>query len=1068
MGCCFNSWKQGERMLKSSKGYDSRRKNVIRLAAIAGTAGLLQAKMANAQQYVSYSTGTYSQNFDVLPEANAEVNSGSSISITTPGGSVTVAPTPTTGSWYLGNSTSSGGFVPPSADSGNSSGNLTGWYASASVANQVGAQQGGQTKGGIIDYGLNGNSNRALGLISTSTSGNNEFALEIVNTSGGNLTTATISYTGELWREQTTSNPLGFSYDVGATPGTTIPSSGLTANSSGNVSLATGTSGAVNGDAAGNETSINFNLNGINWVNGTAIWLVWSQASSSGAQGYAIDNFSLTASTGGSSPSTDTWTNGSGNSSWDNTSSNWTDTPSGTKYTDGDNVIFGNVSGSASQSITVNNVTAGGGVTPTSVLFNATTTSYALSGASILGTTGVTVDAPGETVTFSSANGYTGGTIVSAGTLVVASSGNGDSALGNATGTLTLAGGTLQTNTAITTTRALTVQAGSGGTGTFNTNSLSSSMSGTVNIADTLTINGGGSLTLSGVVTETGSGTISLASGTSLVLDPIAVTKVTDSLLGDVYAGSVTLGDSSHSNYIQYFAYNGSVTGNGSISVLNGGTGNLTTGAIVTGVEITNNKSVTSIGVPIILNPNGNATTFTGGNVSASPFTPANFTVSIGAGTAGDSLTLTQPISGYSDVNITNDLVAAGGAGNTTLNALNTYKGATTINSGAGVIQLNGGNNTLPTTTDLIAGTYHNPSSASATSLGTALDLHGFNQQLDSLSDGGNETLTNHLSIVDTSSTASTLTISGSTTPYNGFSGVIAGGSLGGVSLGAINLVKAGTSALTLLNTNTYTGGTAINGGTIFANSATEALGTGSVSVNSGGTLAGNGTTGAGVVTVGGGGTIGAGSNATSVGTLHTDLTLNGNSTLVSKVVSITANGSVGSYTLATAGTDNDTIVDGGSTIINAVAGSPLTVTLAAPTGTVSGFNPANSYAWQVLSSGNITVSDLGGNFSYSGNPTTVLARNSNNTGQTPQVTGTDSADFTLNTAAFASAVGATGDFSLDLVGPTTNGQSGTLDVVYNGYSAAPEPGTAMLVLAGGVPIFLARRRRQISKPANV
>ena len=54
---------------------------------------------------------------------------------------------------------------------------------------RFGAQDGDQTTGGIIDFGLNEHSpdlgtNRALGLMSTSTTGSTTMALKLVNTSG--------------------------------------------------------------------------------------------------------------------------------------------------------------------------------------------------------------------------------------------------------------------------------------------------------------------------------------------------------------------------------------------------------------------------------------------------------------------------------------------------------------------------------------------------------------------------------------------------------------------------------------------------------------------------------------------------------------------------------------------------------------------------------------------------------------------------------------------------------------------------------------------------------------------
>ena len=130
----------------------------------------------------------------------------------------------------------------------------------------------------------------------------------------------------------------------------------------------------------------------------------------------------------------------------------------------------------------------------------------------------------------------------------------------------------------------------------------------------------------------------------------------------------------------------------------------------------------------------------------------------------------------------------------------------------------------------------------------------------------------NYLSVQNAS--AATFTISGNISSSAGskiiqfdsgvinVTGVISNGTTGNfVQVGVV-----GTSVVTLTGTNTYTGGTSINGATLFVNGDNSGA-TGSVSVvNSGSLLGGTGTIG-GSVTIGGGGTITGGTD-TSVGTL--------------------------------------------------------------------------------------------------------------------------------------------------------------------------------------------------------
>ena len=118
----------------------------------------------------------------------------------------------------------------------------------------------------------------------------------------------------------------------------------------------------------------------------------------------------------------------------------------------------------------------------------------------------------------------------------------------------------------------------------------------------------------------------------------------------------------------------------------------------------------------------------------------------------------------------------------------------------------------------------------------------------------------------------STLTINQTTA--GAFNGVIADG-LNDNDPGAagpyrtISIVKNGPGTLTLTGNNTYAGTTTVNAGTLLVNGQTGAnsgVGTGAVTVNTGGTFGGTGQT-TGAVTVNIGGTVRGGSSRT-VGTL--------------------------------------------------------------------------------------------------------------------------------------------------------------------------------------------------------
>src|SRR5208337_3247262 len=112
----------------------------------------------------------------------------------------------------------------------------------------------------------------------------------------------------------------------------------------------------------------------------------------------------------------------------------------------------------------------------------------------------------------------------------------------------------------------------------------------------------------------------------------------------------------------------------------------------------------------------------------------------------------------------------------------------------------------------------------------STLDLNGFGQQVGSLSDyapGSGGSIIN-----GNAGVASVLTVSptgGSTT----FSGAIKGGS----GLGAISLMLDGPGTLVLAGSNTYTGTTTVELGTLVATTNTALPGGTSLTIGAGGTF---------------------------------------------------------------------------------------------------------------------------------------------------------------------------------------------------------------------------------------
>ena len=180
------------------------------------------------------------------------------------------------------------------------------------------------------------------------------------------------------------------------------------------------------------------------------------------------------------------------------------------------------------------------------------------------------------------------------------------------------------------------------------------------------------------------------------------------------------------------------------------------------------------------------------------------------------------------------------GTGTLTLNANNTYSGATMVNMGT-----------------LQAGVANAFAAGSALSVaaGATFDLNNFNQAIGSLAGAGNVTLGSAILTTGSDGTSTT------------FSGVLSG--TGG-------LTKTGGGMLTLSGNSTYTGATVVNAGTLAVNGTLASA----VTLNSGGTLNGTGSIGG---LVSNGGMLAPGN---SIGTL----TVSGNFSQLGGVYQVEAN----------------------------------------------------------------------------------------------------------------------------------------------------------------------------------
>ena len=261
---------------------------------------------------VSYSSGQiYSQDFDSLPNPGATpvntIGGGGPVSI----GGVTYDPSNPfdfAAPIYTNINQPAGGLGLAAT--------MPGWYGECdtdTTGAQLGASDGSQTTGGVISFGNVDDTatNRALGLIATSTSGGTHFGLKLINATTTNLNYIDLSFVGEYWKLGTKPKTMAFSYNVDAAGNaSTLSRAEIGAASSNEVSALTfnfptaAKVGANNGLLPQNQTNLavtNFAL-AKPWTPGSALWLVWSINDATGSgEGYGIDNllFSASASTNG-------------------------------------------------------------------------------------------------------------------------------------------------------------------------------------------------------------------------------------------------------------------------------------------------------------------------------------------------------------------------------------------------------------------------------------------------------------------------------------------------------------------------------------------------------------------------------------------------------------------------------------------------------------------------------------------------------------------------------------------------------------------------------------------------
>lgn len=191
---------------------------------------------------------------------------------------------------------------------------LPGWSLFNSLGNAItthNAHAGGTNTGAFTSFGVNNDSDRALGGIG---SGGAYFGapatgaiagwitVAITNTTGATLDSFTLGFNGEQWRDGGAAIPVAqtmvLEYGFGATFATvsswTAPGGNFDWSSP--VSTNTGTGAAVDGNAAGLVAGRGGTIGSLAWNNGDTLWIRWVERNDPGNDhGLAIDNVTFSA-----------------------------------------------------------------------------------------------------------------------------------------------------------------------------------------------------------------------------------------------------------------------------------------------------------------------------------------------------------------------------------------------------------------------------------------------------------------------------------------------------------------------------------------------------------------------------------------------------------------------------------------------------------------------------------------------------------------------------------------------------------------------------------------------------
>jgi hypothetical protein len=264
------------------------------------TAAIVGVVVSTSQAAVLYTGGSYTQNFDSLPNTPENTNLEAAAftdgwqddvnPVTSPQNDISIP------GWYLWHS------VSPASENG----------FNGNQRMRIGAGTG--NTGAFMSFGSSASTERALGSVGSTTIANQPtgtppandtrvlMALRLTNSTSDVLTEFTVTYDGEQWRDGGNTAPpppevMLFDYSLAATAPQTgvfiaVPALDFTSP----VNVNTGSGAAVDGNVAGRVNNITATVTGITWLPGTDLWLRWNDPQRLGNDhGMAIDDVEFSA-----------------------------------------------------------------------------------------------------------------------------------------------------------------------------------------------------------------------------------------------------------------------------------------------------------------------------------------------------------------------------------------------------------------------------------------------------------------------------------------------------------------------------------------------------------------------------------------------------------------------------------------------------------------------------------------------------------------------------------------------------------------------------------------------------